>query len=140
MKKYLFFIVCIIMSCTVKSQKNMESYLEIDFQDYFQNDTVSLSIDKYLVFANMPLNSDFSTGITDIQVKIYKQRKGGFVKYGKSRIKIGNLTGLLNISVSLNGNKNEFKVDIAKGKYIGLSKKGDNNLRLYQSKEPFEYE
>lgn len=140
MKKYLFFIVCILMSCAVKSQKNMDSYLEIDFQDFFKNDTVSLTINQYLVFANKTLNSDFSTGITDIRVKIYRNKNEGFVKLGKDSIMIGSLTDPIIINATLNGNNNEYKVDIEKGKYIGLSNKGGNNFKLYQSKEPFEYD
>lgn len=140
MEKYLFFIVWITISCAVNSQKNMNSYLEIDFQDFFKSDTVSLSINQYLIFSNKALNSDFSTGITDVKVKIYKYKNKGFVKLDNDSIVIGKLTEPIIINAILNGKKNEYKVDVEGGKYIGLTNNGGNNFKLYQSKEPFEYD
>lgn len=133
-------MVCIIMSCTLKSQKSMDSYLEIDFQDFFENDTVSLTINQYLVFENKTLNSDFSTGITDVRVKIFRYKNEGFIKLGKDSITIGNLIDPITIYAIINGNKNEYKIDIEKGKYLGLCNKGGSNFQLYQSIEPFEYD
>lgn len=140
MKKYLFFIVFITMSFVLKSQKNMVSCLEIDFQDFFLNDSVSLAINQYFIFANKILNSDFSSGITDMRVKIYRSKNESFVIIGNDSIMIGSMTDTIIINATLNGNENKYKIDIDKGKYIGLSKKCDDGFILYQSKEPFEYD
>ena len=140
MKKYMLFMTCILIACTVRSQKNMDSYLEIDFQDFFKNDTVSLTINQYLIFKNKPLISDFSTGITDVRVRIYHYEGGGLIKFDNDSLKIDSLSNPVIIKASLNGSLNEYTIKLENGKYIGLSKKSDTGFKLYQSKKPFEYD
>lgn len=140
MRIYIFFLVCLISSCAVVSQKNKDSYLEIDFQDFFKNDTISLKVNEYLICKDKILNSDFSTGITDVRIRIFTCKNKGLVKFGNDSIIIGNLTEPITIIATLNGNLNECEVNLENGKYVGLSNKGENILKFYQSKVPFEYD
>lgn len=56
MKKLVLYTVLFLTACTAKNPKNMDSFLEIDFQDFFKNDTVSLSINQYSIFKDKTIN------------------------------------------------------------------------------------
>ena len=114
--------------------------MEVHFQDKFQEDLLSLSVGSCSVFNDLKVTSEFSTGFTGILVKItdysiiFKLRKSienNFICKGN------NMTTL---TILLNGQKYVLNIDISKGKYIGFSKKGENELYLLQSKIQFEYD
>ena len=129
-----------LTACSVKSQKNMDTTLEIDFQDFFKNDTVSLEIGHQTVLKNIIVNSDFSTGLTELCVKVFLDEDESLVQIGSKKIKINKVVRPIVINVYLNGYKNEYTIDLKQGKYIGLSKKSNALLNFYQAKEPFEYD
>ena len=129
-----------LTACSVKSQKNMDTTLEIDFQDFFKNDTVSLEIGHQSVLKNIIVNSDFSTGLTELCVKVFLDEDESLVQIGSKTIKINKVVRPIVINVYLNGYKNEYTIDLKQGKYIGLSKKSNALLNFYQAKEPFEYD
>jgi len=140
MKKYIFIVAFMLFSCSVNSQKMVYRCFEIDFQDFFKNDTVSLSINQHQVFKNEILNSDFSTGMTNVSVRVCFHKKRGFVEYKSKSFEIDNLSQPVILKVHINGILNEYIINLKQGEYIGLSMKRNGGLNIYQSKIPFEYE
>lgn len=118
-----------------------ETMLQISFQDFFKEDTVSFNIEDYNVFSNLVLTSDEILGKTEISVQIIKETSQTIlIKYQKSEERCPFKSNKsLQISVILNGRKNVFEIDTTKGKYIGFGKKIDE-IYMRQSKQPFEYE
>jgi hypothetical protein len=88
----------------------------------------------------MILTSDFSTGLTELRLKVFLNEDKGIVQFGAKTIEINKVGKPLVVSVYLNGYKNEYTIDLKQGKYIGLSKKSNMFLDFYQAKEPFEYD
>lgn len=129
-----------LTACSAKSQKNMDTTLEIVFQDFFKDDTVSLEIGHQSVLKNIIVNSDFSTGLTELCVRVFLDEDESLVQFGSKTIKISKVVRPIVINVYLNGNKNEYTIDLKQGKYIGLSKKSNALLDFSQAKEPFEYD
>lgn len=140
MKTHIFLIMLFLTACSAKSQKNMDTTLEIDFQDFFKNDTVSLEIGHQTVLKNIIVNSDFSTGLTELCLNVFLNEDESFVQFGTKTIKLNKVVRPIMINVYLNGNKNEYTIDLKQGKYIGLSKKSNALLDFDQAKEPFEYD
>ncbi|SKB90504.1 hypothetical protein [Macellibacteroides fermentans] len=140
MKKYIFFIALMVFSCSANSQNMVYRCFEIDFQDFFKNDTVSLSVNHHQVFKNEILNSDFSTGITNVRVRVCFHKKRGLIVYESKSFEIDNLSQPIVLKVHINGVLNEYKINLKQGEYIGLSMKRSGGLNIYQSKMPFEYE
>lgn len=140
MKTYILLLVVFFTACSAKSQKNTDTSLEIDFQDFFKNDTVSLEIGQQSILENMILNSDFSTGLTGLFLKVFLKEDKGIVQFGTKTVEINKIGKPLVVVVYLNGHRNEYTLDLKQGKYIGLSKKSNMLLDFYQAKEPFEYD
>ena len=118
-----------------------EMVLRIDFQDFFENDTVSLYFEDAKIFKDLIVNSDEILGMTDISLEVIKENSNNFVvKNQKTEIKCSPRSNrYFNILVILNAKRNEYEIDISKGKYIGFGKKV-NEVYMTQSKEPFEYD
>ena len=142
MKKYILNVFLILAVFNAKSQVNTTCFFEIDFGDFFHNDTVCLSINQYSVLNKKVLTSDFSTGITDAIVEVFNYMGSGLITIGKDSIKIKRISTPIKIKVSLNGRLSKYKINLEQGRYIGLSKinRVKNELDFYQSKNPFEYE
>lgn len=140
MKTYILLLMVFLTACSAKSQKNMDTTLEIDFQDFFKNDTVSLKIGDQFVLKDITVNSGFSTGLTDLCVKVFFDEDESLVQFCSKTIRINNVVRPIIIVVYLNGNKNEYAIDLKQGKYIGFSKKSNALLDFTQAKEPFEYD
>jgi len=118
-----------------------EVIFQIDFQDFFHNDTVTLRINDCLVFKDHQLTSEISTGLTDARVKgylddemqisIFFSSESHLCMYSKDKI---------SISIVLNHYIKKYVVDLSKGRYIGFSKKDKNELSFSQSQKPFIYD
>lgn len=143
MKLLILFTIMIINSCaSEKDSNNSEMIFTIDFQDFFERDTVTLQVNNCVVFEDLILTSDKSTGITSIQV-VYNHK--GYLKLLSSgKEKEINCQLKENseyvIKVLVNGESNSFRVDLDKGGYLGFDKKTGNKLQLNQSQVAFEYD
>jgi phosphoribosylformylglycinamidine (FGAM) synthase-like amidotransferase family enzyme len=119
----------------------IQTIFQVDFQDFFQHDTVTLGINGCSIFSNQLLTSDRSTGLTsaiikgqlinNAQIKVYFNGRSSVCMYSKNKIFI---------SVILNHFENKYEVDLSKGKYIGLSKQNNHELFISQSKRQFIYD
>ncbi|MCK9447338.1 MAG: hypothetical protein M0Q41_00010 [Bacteroidales bacterium] len=118
-----------------------ETLLEIDFQDFFKEDTVSFNIEGCNVFSNLVLTSDEILGMTEISVQVIKETSRTIlIKYQENEERRSfKADKSIQISVILNGKENVFEIDPTKGKYIGFGKKIDE-IYMLQSQQPFEYE
>lgn len=137
---HVFMMFIYLMACAAPNQKRVESIFEIDFQDYFKNDTISLAIDSQSVVSNLIVNSDTSVGLTALSVRFFIIEEGVQVKYGAESVLINKLTFPVEIILSLNGYRNKYLIDLNKGKYVGFSKKIDKSFYFYQADEAFEYD
>jgi len=146
MKKYILYVFFIIIAFNAKSQGNETVFFQIDFGDFFHYDTICLSINQYSIINKKVVTSDFSTGITDAIVVVYRYKKSGLITIGKDSIKIKRISTPIKIKVSLNGRLSKYKINLEQGRYINLSKNKieknkieKNKFVFYQSKNPFEY-
>lgn len=133
---FVFNISCV----TLNKHKGMRvEKMAIAFQDFFENDTVSISLNDCQLFENKVLNSVKEIGYTGITLWIDNQNEillGSTVLNTPCRV---DLNSENKVSVVLNGNIETFIIDLNKGVYIGFDKKEDH-LYLIQSTMPFEYD
>lgn len=135
------FVNCTCVSANQSIDTLKESVLEIDFQDFFKQDRISLSINDCLVFKDLLLSSDKIDGFTGVSVRLYLLKNSKvLVKYMDKELTYKMGTGKLTIKVLLNNNENSYILDIKKGKCIGFSKKNENNLLMNQSNRSFQYD
>lgn len=122
-------------------QSITDTAFQIDFQDFFSKDFVELEVNACNVFADT-LTSDKSDGLTDMRINacLKKGEPIYFIKYKGKSVECSLEGESLNLMVTLNGYQNKFKIDLAKGKYIGFSKKSKSELYITQSKNPFVYD
>ena len=137
----LIVILSVLLNTSLMDTKK-ETLLEIAFQDFFREDTVSLNIEDCNVFRNLVVTSDEILGITDICVQIIKEVSDTvLIKYqDNEEICHYKSDKTMQMSVVLNGQKFDFDITPSKGKYIGFGKNNDGSLDMIQSKDPFEYE
>jgi hypothetical protein len=92
------------------------------------------------VFRNVDLTSDKSTSLTSTIVKIfsYDNKKMEILYNGKHSLIDYNET--VNLLVTMNSIQRKFKIDLHNGKYLGLSKKYNNDLTIVQRSTPFQYD
>lgn len=153
MKKIIIIVLIFCNISTFFAQSTGNNILKISFNDFFEKDTVSLEINKNKIVNNLVITSRKSIGFADLdiiildcnKVKIYNK----VIISGKSttsnkeialkrKLKFNHI---INLSLTLNGKKQEFKIDIKKGKYIGLSKNDvKSEFSLSQSQNSFEYD
>ena len=128
-------------SRSIKTDENM--ILEIDFQDFFENDTVSLTLDSCLIFKNMKITSNSVLGlVTSISIQVYRVETNIIlVKYNKSDTYCYlDDFDKIKIKIVINGKENQIPVNLDNGKYIGLSKGKSNKVDAEQSKFSFGYD
>jgi hypothetical protein len=117
------------------------SYLVIHFQDYFNNDNVSLKINGNIVFENIMLTSDNTSGYTDFCIEIGKERKHNFfIKHANKIQRYTTREKILIITVIVNKHENKYYVNPFKGKFIGFNKISDSSLYMSQSRIAFKYQ
>ncbi|MCH4895567.1 hypothetical protein E0494_02490 [Marinilabiliaceae bacterium JC040] len=133
-------IVFLVMACCVNIRQNINSTFEIDFQDFFKRDTVSIKVGGQLVLKNKIINSDFSTGLTDLSLKVYIKENYVIVEIEDNKIRINDIAIPFTLDIYLNGNLNRYSLDENKGKYIGFNKNSKTTFEFYQQDEPFEYD
>ncbi len=115
-------IVLILISAfnfqTYGQDSNQKFDFSIRFASCFDQDTVNVKINKIELIDNYVLESDFSTGITDLA--IYQDKDGVWVLEGNNMARKGkiNVFKELKIEIELNGNKVDEWIKLRKGKII----------------------
>ncbi len=140
-KLYLLIYLCLSISCMhLNKQKNMEiKKISIAFQDFFENDIVSVELNKCLIVKDILLNSSKDIGNTGVVLYVDNKNRvfigqDDIITTCNVKLKVENT-----ISIILNGNKKTFNINLSKGSYFGFDKKGDD-VFIIQSKLPFEYD
>ncbi len=145
MIKLILFFCLVGMNCSCmtnyKNSHNKETmFFEIVFQDFFSKDIVELKLNGHTVFDG-ELTSDKVLGVTNIRILGYEnEKKSCSVKLINKSIEFDLEKGKLNLEVFINKSSKKIEVDLAKGKYIGISKQNENNVYIAQSMRPFVYE
>ena len=139
MLKFIMILSVLLNTWLMDSKK--EPLLVIDFQDFFNEDTVSFNIEGRSIFRNLVITSDEVLGKTDICVQVIKETPDAILINYKNNEEICHYKSdkPMQMSVILNGRENEFYIIPTKGKYIGFSKDEDG-IDMIQSEDPFEYE
>ena len=134
----LFISLCSSNNRSDVPQKNL--VFEIDFQDFFNHDSVSLILNDDTVFYNLNLISDKSNGHTDTRVDVFSSGRGKMeiICDGKSSIVDSNES--INLLVTINSVKRSYAASLSKGRYLGISKKYKNDLTIIQATTPFQYD
>jgi hypothetical protein len=133
--------VALVYSCSnanISSKKDNEMkelYMQIAFEDFFDNDLLDLYIDNKLVIQRDTLKSGFSDGVTNTILNIFESKNGYVMDVHKHSIKYVPKDHMVLVSVVLNGNKTEYRIDQNEGKYVGFSKNKDGSLEFRQNKQ-----
>jgi len=147
-----------------KMKTACQDWFQIDLQDHLKNDTITIYVNGCLILENEVLRSNLSTGYAGIDIVLTNNTRSVLIKrasasffdcpywpdvfygYPPDSIII-DLPCLIvwkstvRISVILNGNEENFDVDLSKGIYIGIGRRGRRlPLWLEQSKAPFIYD
>lgn len=137
------FLFALILNtgCMITNKQNYSSdeKMVLAFQDFFDNDTVSVKVNHCTILKDKLLKSDEIIGYTRIILTVNKANK---VFLGSNLVSTNcsvDLKEKNSVTIILNGNETVFEIDLAKGAYIGFDKK-DKGLYLIQSKIPFEYD
>jgi hypothetical protein len=115
---------------------------QIDFQDFFKNDTISLKVDQCVVLADTPLTSDRSAGFTGVSIQAYALDDQHFKLVYNNRLIVchGNANAI-SLNLWINKKEEDYMVDLSLGKYIGFDKeKSASKVRLNQRLTPYEYD
>ncbi|MEH6307585.1 hypothetical protein RYH73_18180 [Olivibacter sp. CPCC 100613] len=131
-------LVCSCGNANVSSStdnERKELYMQIAFEDFFDNDVLDLYIDNKLVIQHDTLKSGFSDGVTNTVLNILKNKDLYTIDVHKQSIKYVPKNDKVLVSVVLNGNKNDYQIDQHEGKYVGFSKKKDGSLEFRQNKQ-----
>ncbi|MDM8176588.1 hypothetical protein FKG96_06235 [Olivibacter sp. LS-1] len=131
-------LVCSCGNANVSSRTDddgKELYMQIAFEDFFDNDVLDLYIDNKLVVQHDTLKSGFSDGVTNTVLSILKSKDRYIIDVHKQSIEYVPKNDTVFVSVVLNGNKNDYQIDQHKGKYVGFSKNKDGSLEFGQSEE-----
>jgi hypothetical protein len=128
-------------------------FFKVDFQDVYSEDTVSFWVNGQAVFSDQVLISDPSLGLTDmilVFVNVYEGTYSVKVTPGMKReispwIKFKGISSpsVLTFKIKVNGLVHEEKVNLAKGRFIGIATHdGSFNTGIFieQWKRPFFYD
>jgi hypothetical protein len=132
----------LLFSCKGFNQHNVKKIInemEIDFQDFFKEDIVSVRINDCSIIEDEVVTSNQIIGYTGFRIKVISPNKVSYRDKHKTLLCSFNLEANVKVFVTLNGNEELFEIDLSRGHYIGFDKK-DEQLLLSQSKEPFEYD
>ena len=116
-------------------------YMQIDFQDNFKNDTISITFQNKILLENYILNSDVVDGLTDLIIKFMKTNKKLEVFLSEKRkfLFAYSNTSKNHLIIKLNGKEKEMFINLKKGRYLGVMKNEDK-ICITQSELPFEYD
>ena len=140
--------LCFSQEQTVDSTQTL---LEVDFQKAFVHDTVTFTVNEYLIFKDIILTTNTIIDCTDFWVSIttisnnkiavfYKGETDNKIFYTSKTRKIRQTKqGHIFLTVALNKKEFKYDIDLSKGKYIGLNK-SENALIIIQQERKFIYD
>ena len=145
MKRIIAVLIIVFMSGNaycINSIGKQDSFLfEIHFQENFNQDTIGCEINDCPIFANKKIISDSILGTTMLIIRgVNAEKKLSMIYDGKRILCTLNSSTILKIVITINHMEQTIVVDLAKGKYIGLSKKFDKEILLIQQNHQFEYD
>lgn len=109
-----------------------KSTVTISFQDNFKHDLVSMKLDHVNILENELLDSNTS-GSANIQIELKRVKPGTIeAKYLNFKRRII-FKKTIRVALFLNGKESLYILDLNKGKYLELSKKGKNQFYFKQS-------
>jgi hypothetical protein len=138
--RYIYIVLCLTFSSFALGN-NHNQYLRIMFADFYSNDTLTMYINDKIIVTDYILNSDPSLGLTTLHFDGAIVKKMVLLKYLSKEFKYKVTDNKLRLSIILNGRCTKVVIDLKKGGYIDFSKKNNKNeLDIFQSKTPFQYD
>lgn len=135
---FLFISIHLFSNAKVWGQEKL--ILAIDFQDFFNNDTLTLLINGDTVFQDIKVTSDKSLGQTKAKVRIFSTNSDKIsIIYNQKSI-VTEYSQNIKVSVILNTFKRTYCVDPFNGIYIGFSKENNTGLTMVQTTNRFQYD
>ena len=130
-----------LYSCNV-GQQSIERYssiLEIEFQNFFESDTISVEINGCLIVKNRLITSLPASGTTDLNISIFNIRHNELAINGSdiSRTCHQNLNHIIDVVIVVNSRRNNCRIDPKLGKYYGISMGLNNTVDIIQINRPF---
>lgn len=142
--KIIFLILVLLgLGCSINQKKShiKNTFLVVDFQDYFNNDTVGLKFNNCSIFSGERITTKSPVGFANFRASFFKERKNKYkILYSGKMTMCKSSDKFLKLIVQLNGSEHEFFINLDKGKYIGFSKKNDKELYIFQNLRAFIYE
>ncbi len=141
MKSVIYILSSLMLVLNSSFICHNEIVLSIDFQDFFDGDTVSLQVEECEIFSDQELTSDGSLGLVDLEIHIARKSPTQIlIIYNEARKTCTHDVGeRIVLRLVLNGQVDFFKVNPRKGRYVGFEKRR-NRIVMRQSKRPFEYD
>jgi len=135
----ILFSVIILSNYSFARTQHDTSLLNIDFQDFFTHDTVSLSINGTVILKNVVMTSEQSTGFTNVYMGIFKKTRKILSVHLPSETKEVKSEKLIILVITLNGKTSRYEVDRRKGKYVGFEK-NNGQIAFRQQNKRFVYD
>lgn len=133
------FLLLVIFSCNAQKRpvESTQVSYRIIFGDRFDNDTIKLYVNDFVVFENENLFSDRSDGLTNSWLNISQDSKCFFVSSSQKKElkRMGLASNVIKIGIVYKEKTMEFQVSAEKGKYIVFSDDGKGNLTFRQSND-----
>ena len=138
--KYIYIMLFLSFS-SLAFGNNHNQHLRIMFADFYDSDTLTMYINDNMIITNYILNSDPSLGITSLHFDGAIVNRMAQLKCLNKKFKFKVVDNKLRLSIILNGRCSKIVIDLKKGGYIDFSKKNNKNeLDIFQSKTPFQYD
>lgn len=140
MKLLLTFNLFLLLFSNVENNTNNTLFFNIDFQQGFQNDTLSLMINNTEIFENEVATTFNMIGLTLINnIKVYSDSKKTFVEYKNQKILLKTKAKKdFKFEITINNKKFIFFINQTNGQYIGFNK-SDNKINYIQTDKTFYY-
>jgi hypothetical protein len=130
---------CLQQQMTHERQKIKPVLIDLMFQDYFKNDTLSLKINNISIVNKIMLTSN-TAGFTILNIKLSQQNASQLKIDFLDKYKYCRSSGKIKLVIVLNGKVSQINIDCHNGKFIGLNKNDDNTFYIKQQKNPFMYD
>jgi hypothetical protein len=120
--RILFFSI-LFLSCdngrkTTSINAEDTLYLQIVFEDFFQNDLLDLSVNGEIILEKDTLNSGFSDGITDTIIRIFRQSGEYQITVHDKAIYLPVKDSVITIFIRLNNKEFKFQINPKDGIYV----------------------
>jgi hypothetical protein len=125
---------------TVIFAKEDPKQIQIFFGDFFNNDRVTVLINKIKIVDNYNLTSDFSVGLTNLLLKGQLTGKRLIFVHNGKRFKCRYSNNIIELSIVMDDKNYSFTIDLVMGRFIDISKDDGAGLRLMQYERAPDYD